>query len=195
MKTLIRPAVTLFILLSLITGVLYPLLVTGISQVLFPAQAAGSLLERDGQRIGSRLIGQHFTNPNYFWGRPSATGPYPYNAAASGGSNLGPLNPALQAAVAARVQALQAADPGNTQPVPVELVTASGSGLDPHISPAAAEYQVTRVARLRGLSESVVREAVAQQTQHRQWGILGEARVNVLELNLALDQLTTAKKP
>ncbi|MFZ1326365.1 MAG: potassium-transporting ATPase subunit KdpC [Candidatus Contendobacter sp.] len=195
MKTLIRPAVTLFILLSLITGLIYPLLVTGIGQLLLPDQAAGSLIEQDGKLIGSRLIGQHFTDPNYFWGRPSATGPYPYNAAASGGSNLGPLNPALKDVVAARVQALRNADPGNTQPVPVDLVTASGSGLDPHISPAAAEYQVARIARIRGVSPAVVRDAVAQQTQGRQWGILGEVRVNVLELNLALDHLPLTKNP
>ncbi len=194
MKTLIRPAVTLFILLSLITGLLYPLLVTGVGQLLFPAQAAGSLIERDGNLIGSRLIGQNFTDPKYFWGRPSATGPYPYNAAASGGSNLGPLNPALTESVKSRVQALRATDPANTRPVPVELVTASGSGLDPHISPAAAEYQVARIARIRGVSPTVVRDAVAQQTQGRQWGILGEARINVLELNLALDRLA-AQRP
>lgn len=189
MKTLIRPAVTLFVLLSLITGLLYPLLVTGLGQLLFPAQAAGSLIEQDGKLVGSRLIGQNFTDPQYFWGRPSATGPYPYNAAASGGSNLGPLNPALTEAVKARVRALRDADPGNTRPVPVDLVTASGSGLDPHISPAAADYQVARVARIRGVSPTVVRDAVAQQTQGRQWGILGDARVSVLELNLALDRL------
>ena len=195
MKTLIRPAVTLFILLSLITGLVYPLLVTGIGHLLFPAQAAGSLIERDGKLIGSRLIGQNFTDPKYFWGRPSATGPYPYHAAASGGSNLGPLNPALTEAVKTRVEALRAADPANTRPVPVELVTASGSGLDPHISPAAADYQVARIARIRGVSPTVVRDAVAQQTQGRQWGMLGEARVNVLELNLALDHLPPTKNP
>ena len=193
MKTLIRPAVTLFILLSLITGLVYPLLVMSIGQVLFPQQAAGSLIEQDGKLVGSRLIGQHFTDPKYFWGRPSATGPYPYNAAASGGSNLGPLNPALKAAVESRVAALRAADPGNTQPVPVELVTASGSGLDPHISPVAAAYQVTRVARTRGLPLETVRDAVAQQTEARQWDMLGEARVNVLELNRTLDRLAANK--
>lgn len=193
MKPLIRPAVTLFILLSLITGLVYPLLVMSIGQVLFPQQAAGSLIEQDGKLVGSRLIGQHFTDPKYFWGRPSATGPYPYNAAASGGSNLGPLNPALKAAVESRVAALRAADPGNTQPVPVELVTASGSGLDPHISPVAAAYQVTRVARTRGLPLETVRDAVAQQTEARQWGMLGEARVNVLELNRTLDRLAANK--
>lgn len=195
MKTLIRPAVTLFILLSLITGLIYPLLVTGIGQLLLPDQAAGSLIEREGKLIGSRLIGQNFSDPKYFWGRPSATGPYPYNAAASGGSNLGPLNPALKDAVAARIQALRAADPGNTQPVPVDLVTASGSGLDPHISPAAAEYQVARVARTRGIPPDTVHDAVNRHTEARQWGILGEVRVNVLELNLTLDRLAADKRP
>jgi K+-transporting ATPase ATPase C chain len=189
MKTLIRPAVTLFILLSVITGLIYPLLVTGIGQALFPKQAAGSLIERDGKPVGSRLIGQHFTDPRYLWGRLSATAPQPYNAAASGGSNLGPLNPALKEAVDARVQALRAADPGNTKPVPVDLVTASASGLDPHISPAAAAYQLPRVARARGLTLDAVQTLVAQHTEERQWGIFGEARVNVLELNLALDAL------
>ena len=195
MKTLIRPAVTLFILLSAITGLIYPLLVTGIGQAVFPAQAAGSLIERDGKPVGSRLIGQNFTHPKYFWGRPSATGPYPYNAAASSGSNLGPLNPALKQAVEDRVKALREADPGNTTPVPVDLVTTSASGLDPHISPAAADYQVTRVARTRGLAPETVRTLVAQQTENRQWGIFGEPRVNVLELNLALDQLPSEKHP
>jgi len=195
MKTLIRPAVTLFILLSVITGLIYPLLVTGIGQALFPQQAAGSLIERDGKLVGSRLIGQNFTDPKYFWGRPSATSPYPYNAAASGGSNLGPLNPALKEAVKSRVKALRIADPGNAAPVPVDLVTASASGLDPHISPAAAEYQVTRVARARGLAPETVRNLVTQQTENRQWGIFGEPRVNVLELNLALDPLPSQKQP
>ena len=195
MKTLIRPAVTLFILLSIVTGLIYPLLVTGIGQALFPKQAAGSLIERDGKRVGSRLIGQPFTDPKYFWGRPSATGPYPYNAAASGGSNLGPLNPALKEAVESRVKALRIADPGNAAPVPVDLVTASASGLDPHISPAAAEYQVMRVARARGLAPETVRNLVTQQTENRQWGIFGEPRVNVLELNLALDPLLSQKQP
>ena len=195
MKTLIRPAVTLFILLSIITGLIYPLLVTGIGQALFPQQAAGSLIERDGKLVGSRLIGQPFTGPKYFWGRPSATGPYPNNAAASSGSNLGPLNPALQQAVESRIEALRDADPGNTAPVPVDLVTASASGLDPHISPAAAEYQVTRVARARGLAPETVRNLMAIRTENRQWGIFGEPRVNVLELNLALDQLPSEKHP
>lgn len=189
MKTLIRPAVTLFILLSVITGAIYPLLVTGIGQALFPKQAAGSLIERDGKPVGSRLIGQNFTDPKYFWGRPSATAPQPYNAVASGGSNLGPLNPALKEVVEGRVKALRDADPGNAAPVPVDLVTASASGLDPHISPAAAEYQVARVARARGLAPETVRNLVVRQTEDRQWGIFGEPRVNVLELNLALDDL------
>jgi len=195
MKTLIRPAVMLFILLSVITGLIYPLVVTGIGQAVFPAQVAGSLIERDGKPVGSRLIGQNFTDPKYFWGRPSATGPYPYNAAASSGSNLGPLNPALKEAVESRVRALRAADPGNTQPVPVDLVTTSASGLDPHISPAAAEYQVARVARVRGLAPEIVRNLVTQQTEDRQWGVFGEPRVNVLELNLALDGLRPGKHP
>jgi K+-transporting ATPase ATPase C chain len=195
MKTLIRPALTLFILLSAITGLIYPLLVTGISQAVFPAQAAGSLIERDGKLVGSRLIGQHFTDPKYFWGRPSATGPYPNNAAASSGSNLGPLNPALKAAVESRIKALREADPGNTQPAPVDLVTTSASGLDPHISPAAAEYQAGRVARARGLAPEAVEALVAQHTEDRQWGIFGEPRVNVLELNLALDGLRPEPRP
>ncbi len=195
MKTLVRPAVTLFILLSIITGLIYPLFVTGISQALFPAQAAGSLIERDGKRVGSRLIGQTFTDPKYFWGRPSATGPYPNNAAASGGSNLGPSNPALKEAVQARIEALRAVDLGNTAPVPVDLVTASASGLDPHISPAAAEYQVARVARARGLAPEAVRTVVARHTEDRQWGVFGEPRVNVLELNLALDAWRTRMSP
>ncbi len=187
MKTLIRPALSLFILLTIITGLIYPLLVTGIGQALFPAQAAGSLIQHDGKLIGSRLIGQNFTDPKYFWGRPSATAPVPYNAAASSGSNLGPLNPALKDAVEVRVKALREADPGNTAPVPVDLVTASASGLDPQISPAAATYQATRVARVRGLTLDAVQTLVAQHTEDRQWGMFGEPRVNVLELNLALD--------
>lgn len=195
MKTLIRPAFTLFILLSILTGLIYPLLVTGIGQALFPKQAAGSLIERDGKPVGSRLIGQHFTDPKYFWGRPSATAPQPYNAAASGGSNLGPLNPALKEAVESRIKALRAADPGNAAPAPVDLVTTSASGLDPHISPAAAEYQVGRIARTRGLAPEIVRNLVNQQTEDRQWGVFGEPRVNVLELNLALDKFHSEKQP
>lgn len=183
----LRPAVVSFLLLTLITGLAYPLLVTGVAQVVFPDQANGSLIMKDGKPVGSELIGQAFSDPRYFWGRPSATGPMPYNAAASSGSNLGPTNPALMDAVKGRVQALKEADPGNTAPVPVDLVTASASGLDPHISPAGAEYQVQRVARLRGLAPDAVRALVAQHTEDRQFGILGEPRVNVLKLNLALD--------
>jgi K+-transporting ATPase ATPase C chain len=195
MKTLIRPAVTLFVLLSIITGLIYPLLVTGIGQAVFPAQAAGSLIQRDGKLIGSRLIGQNFTDPKYFWGRPSATGPYPNNAAASSGSNLGPLNPALKDAVESRVKALREADPDNILPAPVDLVTTSASGLDPQISPAAAAYQAARVARVRGLTLGVVQTLVAQHTEDRQWGVFGEPRVNVLELNLALDGLQPKPQP
>ncbi|MEN6584966.1 MAG: potassium-transporting ATPase subunit KdpC [Sulfuricella sp.] len=183
----LRPAVVSFLVLTLITGVAYPLAVTGIAQITMPEQANGSLIVKDGKPVGSELIGQPFSDPKYFWGRPSATGPMPYNAAASSGSNQGPLNPALTDAVKGRIQALREADPGNTAPVPVDLVTASASGLDPHISPAAAEYQVQRVARLRDLSAEDVRRLVAQHTEGRQFGILGEPRVNVLKLNLALD--------
>lgn len=195
MKTLLRPAITLFILLSIITGLFYPLLVTGISQAVFPTQAAGSLIERDGQFIGSRLIGQNFTDPKYFWGRPSATAPQSYNAAASSGSNLGPLNPALKAAVESRVKMLREVDPGNRALVPVDLVTASASGLDPHISPAAAIYQTGRVARARGLAPEAVQALVAQHTEGRQWVLFGEPRVHVLELNLALDRLPADMRP
>jgi len=187
MKTLIRPAITLFVLLSAVTGVVYPLTVTGIAKSLFPAAASGSLVEKDGKPVGSLLIGQNFTGPQYFWGRPSATGPYPNNATASSGSNLGPLNPALADAVKARIAALKQADPSNNQPVPIDLVTASASGLDPHISPAAAEYQLERVAKARNLSAEQVRQLVAQHTEKRQLRLFGEPRVNVLALNLALD--------
>lgn len=185
----LRPAVIMVILFTLITGGVYPLLVTGIAQVVFPAQANGSLITVGEQRVGSELIGQTFTDPAYFWSRPSATGPVPYNAAASSGSNLGPTNPNLLETIQARVAALQMADPGNELPVPIDLVTASASGLDPHISPAAAEYQVERVAQARGLSIEQVHTFVQQHTEGRQLG-LGEPRVNVLELNLALDALT-----
>ena len=195
MKTILRPALVLFVLLTLLTGVVYPLVVTGAAQALFPAQAAGSLILRDGQPVGSSLIGQNFTDPGHFWGRPSATGPMPYNAASSGGSNQGPLNPALTDAVKGRIDALRAADPGNTSPVPVDLVTASASGLDPHISPAAARYQAARVARVRGLPLEKVEQLVAQETETPWLGLLGEARVQVLRLNLALDALTTAHAP
>lgn len=189
MKTLVRPAVSLFLLLSAVTGLAYPLVVTGIARAVFPEQAAGSLILEDGQVVGSALVGQHFSDPKHFWGRPSATAPQPYNAAASSGSNLGPLNPALVAAVEARLAALRAADPGNARAVPVDLVTASASGLDPHISPAAALWQVPRVARARGLPEAQVRSLVEGQAEGRQWWLLGEPRVNVLKLNLALDAL------
>lgn len=185
----IRPAVVSFVLLTLVTGILYPFAVTGIAQAFMPKQANGSLIMKDGRPAGSALIGQSFSDPKYFWGRPSATTPMPYNAAASSGSNQGPTNPALIDAVAARVKALRDADPGNSQPVPVDLVTASASGLDPDISPAAAEYQVQRVARACGLDSTTVRQLVAAHTKSRQFGILGEPRVNVLQLNLALDAL------
>jgi len=187
MKTLIRPALMTLLIFTLLTGVIYPLAVTGIAQLVFPHQANGSLIVRNGQAVGSALIGQQFDAPKYFWGRLSATGPFPYNAAASSGSNLGPSNPALLDAVQARITALKAADPTNTQPIPVDLVTASGSGLDPDISVAAALYQVPRVARIRGMSEAAVTTLVNQYTEGRQFGFLGEPRVNVLELNLALD--------
>jgi K+-transporting ATPase ATPase C chain len=168
---------------------LYPLLVTGLAQLLFPHQAAGSVLTRDGHMVGSRLIGQSFSDPRYFWSRPSATTPQPYNGAASTGSNLGPLNPALLDAVRTRIAALHAADPDNHSPVPVDLVTASGSGLDPEVSVAAASYQAARVARARGLAPERVQALIAQHTEGRLLGVLGEPRVNVLELNLALDAL------
>jgi potassium-transporting ATPase KdpC subunit len=173
-----------FLMLAALT---LPLLVTAIGQAAFPTQARGSLIRRDGVTVGSALIGQPFSVPKYFWGRPSATGPVPYNAAASSGSNQGPLSPALHDAVRGRIEALRAADPDNALPIPVDLVTASGSGLDPHVSPAAAAYQVARVARARGLGADEVRALVAEHTQGRQFGLLGEPRVNVLELNLALD--------
>jgi K+-transporting ATPase ATPase C chain len=187
MKNLLRPALSLFVLLSLITGLVYPFVVTGITQAVFPEAAGGSLIVRNGKAVGSRLIGQNFSDPKYFWGRPSATAPVPYNAAASSGSNQGPLNPALVDAVKGRIEALKAVDPDNPAPVPADLVTASASGLDPHISPAAAAYQAGRVARLRGLDPAAIAGLVAQYTEDRQWGIFGEPRVNVLALNLALD--------
>ena len=183
-----RPAIVVLALFTLITGLVYPVVVTGFTQLLFPRQANGSLIEQDGQILGSELIGQPFDDPSYFWGRLSATASFPYNAAASSGSNLGPTNPALVEAAQARVEALKAADPGNTQPIPVDLVTASGSGLDPHISIAAAIYQAPRVARERGLSEGQVLALVTEHSEGRVLGFLGEPRVNVLELNLALNE-------
>ena len=184
-----RPALVLLLLLTLITGLIYPLLITGVAQLLFPGRAAGSLLMRDGRAVGSRLIGQSFSDPKYFWSRPSATTPQPYNGSASSGSNMGPLNPALLDAVKPRIAALRAADPGNTAAVPIDLVTASGSGLDPEISLAAANYQAGRVARARGLAPERVEALIAEHTEGRLLGVLGEPRVNVLELNLALDAL------
>jgi K+-transporting ATPase ATPase C chain len=189
MKEQIRPALTMLLILTVLTGLIYPLSVTGLAQLFFPEQANGSLIVHNGKVIGSKLIGQYFDKPEYFWSRPSATSPFPYNAAASGASNLGPTNPALLEAVKARVAALRAVDPGNASLIPVDLVTASGSGLDPHISQAAALYQVNRVARARGLDERRVREVIARHIEGRQFALLGEPRVNVLELNLALNAL------
>jgi potassium-transporting ATPase KdpC subunit len=187
MLSYFRPALVMLILMTAITGAIYPAVVTGIAQVIFPSQAKGSLIERDGKAVGSALIGQPFGDAKYFWPRPSATSPYPNNASSSSGSNQGPLNPALTDAVAGRIKALREADPDNKAPVPVDLVTASGSGLDPHISPAAADYQVARVAKARSLDSAKVKALVAEYTEARQLGFLGEPRVNVLRLNLALD--------
>lgn len=185
----LKPAALLLVLLTVLTGAIYPALVTGLAQALFPKQANGSLIEQDGKVVGSALIGQPFSDPKHFWTRPSATGPVPYNAGASTGSNLGPLNPALEEAVKARIDALKASDPTQTAPIPVDLVTASGSGLDPHISPAAARWQAPRIARIRGISEAEVSRLIDGHTEGRQLGLLGEPRVNVLTLNLALDRL------
>jgi len=182
-------ALLLFLLLTAVTGLAYPGLVTGVAQLAFREQANGSLIVRDGKAIGSTLIGQPFSDPKYFWSRPSATGPQPYNGLASSGSNQGPTNPALADAVKERIAALRAVDPDNKAPIPIDLVTASGSGLDPHISPAGAEYQAARVARARGIDAAKLRVLVAQHTEGRDLGVLGEARVNVLRLNLALDAL------
>jgi len=187
MTTLFRPAIVLLLVLTLITGVIYPLVVTGVTQLAFPTQAAGSILVRDGKPVGSALIGQSFSDPKHFWSRPSATSPQPYNGLASGGSNLGPLNPALTDGIKSRIEALQAADPTNKTPIPVDLVTASASGLDPDISLAAAYYQAPRVARERGLQPQAVGTLIAAHARGRWLGILGEPRVNVLDLNLALD--------
>jgi K+-transporting ATPase ATPase C chain len=195
MKTMLRPALVLLLILTVITGILYPLAVTGLSALLFPHQAGGSLVLRDGKPIGSSLIGQSFSDPKDFWSRPSATTPQPNNGVASGGSNLGPLNPALTDAVKARVEALRAADPGNTARIPVDLVTASASGLDPDISLAAANYQAARVARVRGLKPADVQALIAEHARGRLFGWLGEPRVNVLELNLALDAMHAPSVP
>jgi K+-transporting ATPase ATPase C chain len=189
----LKPAVVIFGLLTLLTGAAYPALITGIAQGVFPDQANGSLIVKDGKALGSRQIGQAFSDPGHFWGRPSATAPMPFNAAASGGSNQGPLNPALEEAVKGRIEALKASDPSQTAAIPVDLVTASGSGLDPHISVAAALWQAPRIARARQLPESRVRDLIASQTEGRQLGVLGEPRVNVLELNLALDALAVIR--
>lgn len=186
----LKPAIILFVLLSVLTGVLYPAIVTGLAQLLFPHQANGSFMtDRDGKPTGSSLIGQPFSSPGHFWGRPSATGPFPYNAGASSGSNLGPTNPALVDVVKARIQALKIADPDNKASIPVDLITASGSGLDPHISPAAADYQINRVAKARNMKPEKLRALIDANTESRQWSLLGEQRVNVLLLNLAMDQL------
>jgi K+-transporting ATPase ATPase C chain len=189
---MLRPVLVLFAVLTLVTGAAYPALVTGLGSILFPAKAEGSLVRRGGRVVGSALIAQSFQEPRYFWGRPSATAPKPYDAASSGGSNVGPLNPALKSAVAERVTALQGADPGNELPVPVDLVTASGSGLDPHITPAAALYQLPRVARERHLGLGQLRAIVHAHIEPPTWGVLGEARVNVLLLNLDLDRMDSA---
>jgi K+-transporting ATPase ATPase C chain len=187
MLKMLKSTLMLFLMLTLITGVAYPLVVTGVASLTMPGKASGSVITRDGKAMGSALLGQSFSDPGHFWSRPSATGPNPYNGAASTGSNLSPTNPALIDAMQARVTALREADPGNNAAVPVDLVTASGSGLDPHISPAAALYQVPRVARVRGMNEAEVRELVTANTESRTFGLLGEPRVNVLRLNLTLD--------
>jgi K+-transporting ATPase ATPase C chain len=188
MFTMIRNALMSLLLFTVLTGIIYPLAVTGIAQAIFPRQANGSIITKSGKVVGSKLIGQQFEDPKFFWGRLSATTPYPYNGGSSSGSNLGPNNPGLMKAVQARIDALRAADPGNDAKIPVDLVTASGSGLDPHISPAAAEYQIHRVAKARGLDDARIRDIVARNTQGRWLGLVGEPVVNVLELNLALDE-------
>jgi K+-transporting ATPase ATPase C chain len=189
LSQVIRPAVIFMVVMTVLTGVIYPLMITGIAQVAFPNQANGSLIYEGDKLVGSTLIGQRFDDPKFFWSRPSATGPFPYNAAASSGSNLGPIEPNLTAAFKTRVDALKLADPGNEKPIPVDLITASSSGLDPEISPAAADYQVSRVAKARGLEENKVRELVAKHTALRTFRLLGEDRVNVVTLNLELDKI------
>ena len=188
----VRPALVLFLLMTVGVGIVYPLIVTAIARLAFPDAATGSLILRGGSAVGSTLIGQNFSRPGYFWGRPSATTPYPYNATGSTGSNLGPLNPALTEAVKERIAALRTADPGNAAPVPVDLVTASASGLDPEVSVAAIEFQLPRVARARGMPEETVRRLARAHTQGRTFGFLGEPRVNVMQLNLALDTASAA---
>ncbi len=190
MLKMLRQSVVALVVLGVIVGVVYPLAVTGVSQAFFSHKAGGSMIVQDAKIVGSELIGQPFSDPGYFWSRPSATAPIPYNAAASSGSNLGPTNPALLKAVEERIQVLRATDPGSIEPVPVDLITSSGSGLDPHISPAATEYQVERVARARGMTAEAVRALVAEHTKGRLWGVFGEPRVSVLALNLALDELS-----
>ena len=189
MTSLLRPALVLFLIMTVLTGLVYPAAVTGIAQLLFNHQANGSVVMSGGRAVGSSVLGQSFSGPGYFWSRPSATSPQPYNGLASSGSNLGPLNPALTDAVKSRIEALRAADPTDTQPVPVDLVTASASGLDPDISVAAALYQAGRVARARGLDPAAVRTLITAHTRGRLFGVIGEPRLNVLELNLALDAL------
>jgi K+-transporting ATPase ATPase C chain len=195
MNSILRPAIVLFLIMTVLTGLVYPFAVTGLAQLLFHDQAEGSLALVDGHAVGSRIIGQSFSDPKYFWSRPSATAPQPYNGIASGGSNQGPLNPALTDAVKARIDALKAADPTNTRPIPVDLVTASASGLDPDISIAAARYQAARVARVRGLEPAAVQSLIDAHARTRLLGFLGEPRVNVLELNLALDALKPQNAP
>jgi K+-transporting ATPase ATPase C chain len=195
MNSIIRPALVLFLVMTVLTGIVYPFAVTGLAQLLLHDQAEGSLLMAEGHAVGSKIIGQSFSDPKYFWSRPSATAPQPYNGIASGGSNQGPLNPALTDAVKARIDALKAADPTNTRPIPVDLVTASASGLDPDISIAAARYQAARVARVRGLDAAAVQSLIDARAHTRLLGFLGEPRVNVLELNLALDALEPHNAP
>jgi K+-transporting ATPase ATPase C chain len=195
MNTIIRPAIVLFLVMTVLTGVVYPLAVTGAAQVLFQSQAEGSLVMAGGHAVGSKVIGQSFSDPKYFWSRPSATAPQPYNGIASSGSNQGPLNPALTDAVKSRIDALKAADPGNSLRVPVDLVTASASGLDPDISIAAARYQAGRIARVRGLTPAAVQSLIDAHAHGRLLGLIGEPRVNVLELNLALDALASHNAP